>query len=292
MRVTERSKLTMLVQGQARAAARLQLASRVAAEGVRVTKPSDDPTAFASKIRRDQTLVLLERRSQLAGNAVGELEVAQNSLSAAVDILAQAREAAMNGANDTADPKSRALLGESVGALRGALLNIANTRYGSKYIFGGTKTDVAPFDSTTGVFNGNDDVNRIPVMDGVAPPGNVSGARAFTAVGGRDIFQDLTDLQTALTNNDPTGIIASLSRIDDSSSQIVRSQVEAGFAGERFKSAVDVMSSTKLLIVEGLTKEITGDPVEQLTELSAARQAYERSVGVTRELLSIAASTK
>jgi flagellar hook-associated protein 3 FlgL len=287
MRVTERTKIAMLTQGQARASARLQKAARVAADATRVSKPSDDPTAFASKVRRDQTLILLERRSQLATHVVSELDVGQNSLSEAVDIIAKAREAVMNASSDTADAKNRALLGESVGALRSALLNIANTRYGSKYIFGGTRTDVAPFDETSGGFVGNDDVNRVPVMDGVAPPANISGARAFTLSGGRDIFKDLADLKTALDSNDSVGIIKGLGILDDCSTQLVRSQVEAGFTAERFRNAGEILASTKTIIVESLTREITGDPVEQLTELTTARTAYERSVAVTRELLAI-----
>ncbi len=291
MRVTERTKLAVLIQGQSRAAARLHRASRIAAEATKVQKPSDDPTAFASKVRRDQTLVLLERRSELATHVMSELEVGQNSLSEGIDILAKVREAAMNAGSGTADAKSRALLGESVGALRTALLNIANTRYGSKYIFGGTRTDVAPFDEATGAFVGNDDVNRVPVMDGVAPPANVSGARAFTAAGGRDIFKDLADLQTGLMNNDVDAVVQSLGSIDACSQQLIRSQVEAGFMAERFRTSIDVLASTKMVIVEALSKEITGDPIEQLTELSSARIAYERSVAVTRELLSIATTS-
>jgi flagellar hook-associated protein 3 FlgL len=290
MRVTERTKIAMLLQGQSRSAARLQKASRIAAEAAKVSKPSDDPTAFASKVRRDQTLVLLERRSQLATHVASELEVGQNSLSEGIDILAKAREAAMNASSDTADVKTRALLAESVSALRASLLNIANTRYGSKYIFGGTRTNVAPFDDATGAFVGNDDVNRVPVMDGVAPPANLSGARAFTATGGRDIFKDLSDLQAALASNNTTGIIAGIGTIDACSTQLVRAQVEAGFMAERFRTAGDVLGSTKTILVESLTREITGDPVEQLTELSAARIAYERSVAVTRELLSMSSA--
>jgi flagellar hook-associated protein 3 FlgL len=172
--------------------------------------------------------------------------------------------------------------------MRQELMAIANTRYGDKYLFGGTRTDSAPFDPTTGAFSGNDQVVRVPVMDGVTPASNISGATAFTsAAGGRDIFADLDALATALSSNDENGIRAALTPLQDGHAQLVRSQVDAGFGAERFRNALDVLMSTKSAIAEQLSKEIEGDPATQLTELNLARTAYEQSIAVTKHILSI-----
>lgn len=291
MRVTERSRIGELSLAQSRNAERLDKAARAASSGMRVQKPSDDPAAYASMVRRDYTIAMADRHAFNAQRAEGELDVAQNSLAAASDLLIQAKEAALTGANTTADAKSRGLLADQIATLRESLMSIANTRYGDKFLFGGSRTDQEPFDSATGAFLGNDQQLKVPVMEGVSATGNVSGAKAFTAVGGRDIFGDLRNLETALRTNDQAAVKASLDPLDAGYNQLVSSQVEAGFNAERFRNAVDVLMTTKTAAAEQLAKDVEGDPAKQLTELTLAKQAYEKSVAVTKQILSISTLT-
>ena len=291
MRVTERSKIGNLALSQGRSAERLDKASRAASSGMRVTKPSDDPVAYGAMLRRDYTLAMAERHGSNASRAQGELEVAQNVLATGGDLLIRAREAALEGANATSDANSRNILAEEVKTVREQLMSIANTRYGDKYIFGGSRVGQEPFDPATGAFNGNNDQVRIPVMDGVAPVGNVSGARAFTAVGGRDLFTDLKNLETALRGNSQSGIQAAMAPLEAGYQQLVSSQVEAGFGAERFKNAGEVLATTSDAVAAQLSKEVEGDPMKQLTELTLAKQAYEKSVAVTKQILSISSFT-
>jgi flagellar hook-associated protein 3 FlgL len=286
MRVTERSRVGTMILTQNRAAARFGNAARIAASGARVTKPSDDPVAYGSKVRRDYAIAMLEERSKIASRAEGELTVVQNALSAASDMLIQAKETAIQGASTTTDPKARKLLAEDVRTMRDSLLSLANTKYGEKYLFGGTRSDTLPF-SPDGTFNGNDQVVRVPVLEGVSPPSNVSGAKAFTVAGGRDIFADLTALADALDSDNQTAVKDLITPLSTNHEQVVRAQVEAGFNAERFRTAADVLVSTKAAVAERLSAEIEGDPAEQITELTLARNAYERSVAVTKQLLSI-----
>ncbi|MBX3258130.1 MAG: hypothetical protein KIS78_12230 [Labilithrix sp.] len=291
MRVTDRSRVGMMVLAQSRASSRLDQASRVAVNGQRVTKPSDDPAAYGSMIRKNYAVALLDQHSQIATRAQGELEIAQTSLTECVDLLSRARQAAIAGANTTADAHARGLLGDEVKLIRDSLMTLANTRYANKYLFGGTRTDTAPFDPATGAFVGNDQTVRVPVLEGVATPANISGATTFTAAGGRDIFADLDALVQALYSDDQAAIRAAIDPLEAGHRQIVRAQVEAGFGAERFRTAVDVIASTRTAIAEQLQQEIEGDPAAQLTEFTLARTAYERSVAVTKQLLSIASSS-
>lgn len=291
MRVTERSRMNMMTLVQSRAAARLDKASRIASGAQRVTKPSDDPAAYGSMIRKNYSLALLEQHSAIATRAQGELDVAQSALSEGIDLIARAREAAIAGANTTADAHARKLLGDEIRIVRDELLALANTRYANKYLFGGTRTDVEPFDTTTGAFVGNDQIVRVPVLDGVAPAANISGATAFTAAGGRDVFADLEALAQALYADDVTKIRDAIDPLDVAHRQIVRAQVDAGFGAERFRTAVDIIASTRTALADQLQQEIQGDPAAQITEFTLARTAYERSLAVTKQLLQISSSS-
>lgn len=292
MRVTEKMRLATTSDAQTRAGARLDKASRVAARGSRVASPSDDPVAYAAKVRSDHALSLIETRSELATKVSGELNVAESALSTGVDLLSRVRESAVAGANETLDPASRQLLAQQVKAIREEMIGIANTRFGTKYLFGGTKTDTPPFSSGTGAFTGNDIVTRVPLMEGVSPPTNVSGARAFTTAGGRDVLDDLKTLADALDANDVTTIRSSLDNIDSAHTQLVRAETEAGLASQRFSSAIDIIAGNRTVISAARAKEVDGDPFDQLTELSLSKAAYERGVEVTRQLLSLSSLTR
>src|SRR5262249_25376485 len=133
---------------------------------------------------------------------------------------------------------------------------------------------------------------RVPVLEGVTPASNVSGAQAFTSAGGgRDIFADLANLADALDANDENAIRAALDPLTAGHAQLIRSQVEAGFGAERFRDAMTVLVSTKTAVTERMTSEIEGDPAAQLTELTMAKTGYERSIEVTKQILSISTSS-
>lgn len=286
MRVTERSRIESLSLAQNRAASRLDKATRIAADGTNVSKPSDDPAAYGAKVRRNYDMAMLETRSQTASRTQGELEIANNALSAGVDIMERAQEAAVEGANATASPETRKLLAQDIRAMRAELMSVGNTKYGDRYIFSGTKSDTIPF-STNGAFNGNDQTVSVPVLDGVNLPANVSGAKAFTAVGGRDIFADLDALANSLDANDQDRVRAQIVNLTSGHDQLVRTQVEAGYGARRFADAVDVLANTHGVVAERESKEIQGDPAKQITELQLARTAYERSIAVTKQILNL-----
>lgn len=286
MRVTERSRIETLSLANSQNAARLDKAARIAASNQRVSKPSDDPASYGAMVRRDYDLAMLQTRSETASRTQGELEIANNALSAGVDLMERAQEAAIEGANATSDANARKLLAADVRAMRTELMSIGNTKYGNRYIFGGTKSDTIPFDAN-GAFKGNDQQINVPVMDGVQLPGNVSGAKAFTAAGGRDIFADLQELADALEANDQERISNTLKSLTEGHDQLVRTQVEAGYGARRFADAVDVLANTKAVVAERESQDINGDIASQITDLQMAQSAYERSLAVTKQLLSI-----
>lgn len=286
MRVPERSRIETLSLANSQNAARLDKAARIAASNQRVSKPSDDPASYGAMVRRDYDLAMLQTRSETASRTQGELEIANNALSAGVDIMERAQEAAIEGANATSDANARKLLAADVRAMRTELMSIGNTKYGNRYIFGGTKSDTIPFDAN-GAFMGNDQQINVPVMDGVQLPGNVSGAKAFTAAGGRDIFADLQELADALEANDQERISNTLKSLTEGHDQLVRTQVEAGYGARRFADAVDVLANTKAVVAERESQDINGDIASQITDLQMAQSAYERSLAVTKQLLSI-----
>lgn len=265
------------------AAQRFDKAVRVATSGTNVSAPSDNPAGYADKVRGDNALAVLDQRAKVATEASSELGVADGALASAANVMSKIRSLATEGANETLNANDRKTLAQNVSALREQLIGLANTKYGDKYLFGGSATSTPPFD-TAGAFTGNDNVIRVPVGAGVELTANVSGAKAFTSAGGKDVFAEIDKLATALQNDDLNGIRGSFTALDASHTQIVNAEMSAGIAAERFNSSADIISTAKLAIARA-REAIDGDPAQQLSELQIAKTTYERSIAVTRELL-------
>lgn len=287
MRITDNTRLIAVLRSNAAGAGRLTLAARRASAGARVSAPSDDPSRYSTAVRRGSTLANIESRARTARAAADELTIAERALDAATGLVAEAKSLAVQGANETLSPQDRQALSQRTLGVREQLLELANTRGGSGYVFAGSRTDTAPFDAG-GTFLGNDVILRVPVTDGVAPKMNVSGARGFTAAGGRDVFADLTALATALGAGDLSGIRDSITNLQGGHDQLVAVQVDAGLTIERLRSSADVLEGASVTIAESRARDLGADDLAGLaTELSAASSAYEYGLEVTRRLLAL-----
>mgnify|MGYP000872397269 CR=1 FL=1 len=287
MRVTDNMRLYYANRENARIGERLANASRVAATGQRVTKPSDDPVAYAANIRRTADAARLSTHSKTAQSVADDLSVAERALDSAGELITSARSLALQGATESLDASDRLLLSKQVIALREQLLGVANSRGALGFLFGGTKTSTPPFDAN-GVFVGNDSVIRAPVTDSVDPPANASGAKAFTVAGGRDVFADLSQLSTALANNDVPAIQSMLDKLETGRQQITNVQVDTGLGIERLRSVADVLDQSVVAINSAGARDVgADDPASLYMELQNTQAAYQRSLSVTQRLLSL-----
>ncbi len=291
MRITENMTLSAARRGQAQATKRMNDATRVAASGQRVNAPSEDAVAWSSAVGHDARIQRMEGRLRTSDRVTADLDLAESSLASAGDLMEQARALAVQGANGALDARARADLGRQVTDIRSAMIALADTHGAGGYIFGGTRPDAAPFDAF-GTFSGNDVETRVEVADGVTARSNASGARAFTAAGGRDVFADLQTLANALTTDDVLTVRSSITSIDAGHTQLVAARVETGLGSERFRSAAEVTNNALINARSARASEVEADLPSALTDLTTTRAAYERGVAVTREILQTLSSSR
>jgi flagellar hook-associated protein 3 FlgL len=286
MRVTDSMRWAdALRESQAQSSQILKL-SNEASSGLKVQAPSDDPVAYAAIAGRNAQIAKLDARSAAASQAASDLNLAEGALSSASDILSSAKQVALEAANGTATPASRADAAKQISSLRDQLIALANTKGTTGYVFAGTNNATPPFDAT-GAFSGNASENTLTIADGLQVTSSASGANAFTAAGGQDIFATLSKLVTALNGNDGNGIESSISSLDSASAQVVSARVDAGTSAERLQSAASVMSTTLTAVKTAQASDQDADVTQTISDLTAAQTAYQRAVAVTRQILSL-----
>lgn len=154
-----------------------------AATQKRVTKPSDDPLA-ASRV--------LGNRIDLQGNkqfgksltyAKSFIEFTDQSLGDVSELLMRAKELAIGQSNDaSANEESRRVVATEIEQLRNQLINIGNRKLGDRFIFGGFRTQNAPF-SADGEYHGDPGEMNIHIDKEAFVPMNVPGGRIFLGLG-------------------------------------------------------------------------------------------------------------
>ena len=288
MRVTEQMRYDGVSNNLSKLSARQAKAAQEAQTGLRVNLPSDDPIAAASLARLSAAQSQNSARRDTILLVRGDAELAESSLQQASDLMATAKELAMQGGNGTLGASERATLALQVKDIRAQLVGIANTRGTSGYLFGGSATQSKPF-SDSGVFSGNDDGHVVDI--GNSTPTNVSpsGAQAFTSAGGRDVFADLDALYTALNTNDTGGIASSLDGITTSRSQITNAQAAVGLTINKLDTSDSVLSAVELQNSRRAEEVGSTDPAKAYSTLVQLNNALEQSLTVSKSILDLAA---
>lgn len=144
--------------------------------GYRFNRPSEDPIGanrvldFTAGISRNGVFL---RNIQTAN---GRLSMSDAALSRASDILIEADRIFQEQRGGTSDAASRRQAAQQVDLLLQDAVRQANARFEGRSLFGGSRTDVDPFQFAGGavVFNGNTDRLEAGVSDGIRMITNVS----------------------------------------------------------------------------------------------------------------------
>ncbi len=286
MRITEVMKIAGALATTSATTSRLQKASTIASSGLRINAPSDDASGFAQVSRIDAQLASVSARSTTAGRAADELDLAETTLAAGSDLAMRMREIAVAMANGAVDAQTRKDAANEVDGLRARLLGLANTKGATGYLFGGSKTQVEPFDVNAN-FVGDDDPRMVELSPNITLRSNASGAQAFTVQGGIDPFAALATFANALRTNNVAAVQQGIADADSIERQITRARVDAGSRAGELHSATDVMDSVTLSLQKARSSLADADVASAYSDLTTARGDYERAIEIARQLLQL-----
>ena len=289
MRVTENMRHASVTNNLSSVASRQAKAAQVAQTGIRVNAPSDDPIAAAELARLSASQNQIAARRSTVSSVRGDAELAETQLQSASDLMATAKELAMQGANGTLSAEQRTTLAGQIKDLKEALVGVANTKGAAGYLFGGLQTQSQPF-SNTGAFSGDDGSHLVDIGNSTPTAVNASGAKAFTVAGGRDVFADLDTLYTALSSNDVAGVAGSLGNLDTSRAQITQAQAAAGTVINRLDASDAVLSAANLQAQKSTQEVGAADPAQAFSNLTQLNNSLQQVVSVAKTMLDISAS--
>ncbi len=200
--------------------------------GLTISQPSDDPFAASQIVTFHQRMGLNTQLQTNLDSAKGWLDTTDNALNGIDNLIQRARQLAIQGANDTQTSADRQDIALEIHQILLNAVDIGNSKFGSQFVFAGTKTTQQPFihdgstkspNISTGspspvkYFGDSSTVTR--QIDQAAQLGvNVDGSN-FNSV-----FADLAQLEYDL-NNDGSRVAGSIKGID------LKNGTTSGFTG-------------------------------------------------------------
>ena len=147
--------------------------------GKRINAPSDDPLGLASVLGYRTELNAFAQFQKAVDYSAGWLSRTDSILQDMDDLLGRASELAVQQSSGTATAQTREGAAEEIRQIREMILGHANSKYGNKYLFGGTMTQRPPY-LDVDVENWQDDVSTL----GSAPAAPSDGERYISSTDG------------------------------------------------------------------------------------------------------------
>jgi len=293
MRISTRQIYTQGVEAFQQQQQKLAKLQEQISTGVRLNKPSDDPTASAKVLELEQSVSLnLQYQSNI--NLAEQRLQQQDAVLASYDnLLIRVRELAVQANNAPLDAVSRNAIAVEIDERLNELLSLANTvDANGDYLFAGYQNDSAPFTrSTTGSrdyvsFNGDAGVRSIQISQVRQLEVDIPGQEIFMEIPSATALRELT-----AAANTGTGIIAPGSAVDMST--YVAGDYEIRFTAPGVYDVFDVGAGANIVTgatytdsqninFQGIRTSITGAP--------AAGDVFTISAGQYEDVFSIVAN--
>jgi flagellar hook-associated protein 3 FlgL len=268
--------------------ARLQLQ---VSSGRRITQPEDDPAA----VGRVLNLQTEQRQlAQYANNSARALTLSQTSFSGLQGLKKvsdRAGELATLGTGALSSDSMRTY-GNEVDQLLEQALQLANSRSGGDYIYGGTAVDAPPFVATRDVngkitaitFEGNTDQASIPLSEATSVTPSTSGA---TNTGMGTFLTNLIGLRDALASTNIDAVRATQAGLLESENVIIAAMADAGGMQTRIEAA-QAQQKDRVMGLESLvSSESSVDLPTTIVKLNQTQTAYQAALSSAAKVMNL-----
>lgn len=246
--------------------------------GHRIFKPSDDPVGIETALRMKSTLSAVKQWKGNAEEGQAFLRTTDSALSDVMEMLQRARELTVQGATGTLSAEDRKKIAFEAQQITEQVGVIANTKLGSKYLFGGTNTE-KPWDGTT--WTGNNGAIKFEVGSGSTVQINLDATSLFN--GG--IFNVIGKLKTDLDNNDQQGLENDIAAIDAQLETVMAKRAEAGARSNRLETIAQQLDSTETNLTKNLSQVQDVDVAKVVVALNSQENVYRAALSVGARII-------
>jgi flagellar hook-associated protein 3 FlgL len=256
----------------------------------RINRPSDDPAGMGRVLRGRMALGAIKQYTENIKQTKSRVEFTEGVLNLVDDLVQRARRTAEEHAGENVTALERQLAADGIKEIYDQVMQVANSRYNDRYIFGGHQTDTPPFerDDTYAItYNGDDGPYRVPIADGVEIRLDADGENFFQdeTGGGVDVFDQLQALIAGLEADDSAAIQATIDPLEDAHVQIMTKRAELSPKLYRLEATEAHWKNYKALVTNAIGREEDVDMAQAVIELKNLETAYEATLATASRVI-------
>lgn len=256
--------------------------------GHEIQKPSDDPFRVARTMELKASIAANERYRKNIDEGIGWLNTIDTALGQIGDALQTVREKTIAGGNGAYSETEKYAIAKHIEQLKDQIMQIANTSYDGRYVFGGDKTNTPPFikDGDNIIYQGSDnglikELSFGVTMDVAVKGSDFANVSDLNEEGG--IFKVMTDIIKKLNNNEnPSDLIGEL---DNHFNKLLRTRAEVGAKQQRLEDMAQKNEQETFNMTELLAKTYDIDVAKKLMEYKVMESVYQASLQTGAKIL-------
>ena len=255
--------------------------------GLRIQKPSDDPIGAVKMVQLTSNLSELDAYKSNMTYGKSFIQTTLTSLDQLLNILSRVQEIAIQERGSNASTQTRLSAAVEVQNAFEEIVQLANTKLGDKYIYGGHDSLNSPYQSD-GDYVGDSGAFRINIGSSTDMKINLSGDEVFsTGNGGVDIFGAVQELITALQVSDAQGIGDSIDSIITAFDHVNVKIAESGAKLNRIENSS--LSTDKLSIDLQVVLSETADTdiAKAIIDMTAKQIIMDATLATAGKILNL-----
>lgn len=278
-RVTHRSMSDVALRGLQGALTRTQKLQEELSSGKRVGTPGDDPSAAGTSMKLRSQRRANEQYLRNIEDASGRLNVTDDALTQISDRIRRARDLVASAGNGTVNAQGLAAIGAEISAIRGEVIDLYNTRWLDRPVFGGTVAGTRAIDST-GAYVGDD----VAIQARISRDALIRVDTAGSAAGADTLPDVLAQAASDVTAN-PSGLGADLTALDTQLGKVLQTLGDVGARAARVENTRTNIDAERLTFTARISENEDVDLPATIMQLQSQQVAYQTALGAAAKVL-------
>ncbi|KMY55510.1 flagellar hook protein FlgL [Bacillus sp. FJAT-27231] len=251
----------------------------------KITRPSDDPVVAMKGMTYRTNLLEVEQYQRNFSEAYNWTENSDAALDKATSALQRIRELTVQASNDTYEGTQRQAIMQEIDQLKEHLVQIANTKFGDKYLFNGTDTLNPPAAiSSEGIVtvNPKGDPVKLELSKGVYIQVNADPTKAFT----QKMFADIEKLSSTLKGDKTDREIGDfLGDLDEHINAVTYERANIGARLNRIELMEERVADQEVIANRIMSENEDIDMEKVITELKTQESVHRAALSIGARII-------
>ncbi|MCK9479158.1 MAG: flagellar hook-associated protein FlgL [Firmicutes bacterium] len=270
----------------------------------KILRLSDDPIGAVKAMQIDAILNANEQYDKNISDATAWLDQMNTALMDMNEVVMRAKDLAVQAASGTYSQEQRDSISQEVKELQSHFVNLANTKFMGKYIFGGFNTTATPFSVNDGKisYNSIDDLSSATKTEAAAEANQIRQCRLsdsitfdvgingvqIMGIGADNIFNVFQSFNDFLTGDNTSGNLSEFTdKFSAAQDSIMTHLADVGGKQIRVDLITQQHQSAELNLYDTLNKVAGIDKTEVITQYEMTKNAYNAALQVGARIIQL-----